>query len=161
MKKKLALCGIILLAKVFVVDFFVVSGVSMESAVRDKSIVAVNKAAYGLLNPATRKFFLSWAKPKKGDIVFFDLNGRTIVKRCAAVEGTPLSYSNETLAGGGFWLSFGGEKIPLNEGQYQRMKSSGKVPAGTILAVGDNYEKSFDSRNYGFVPVECGLGKAF
>ena len=53
----------------------------------------------------------------------------------------------------------GGKKIPLTEYQYQRIKYDSFVPENTILAVGDNYEKSVDSRDYGFVPTKNILGK--
>ena len=49
--------------------------------------------------------------------------------------------------------------IPLTEIQYANLKKSQKVPEGYILAVGDNYAQSFDSRNYGFVSVKNILGK--
>lgn len=153
-------CAVVV-AKLFFIDFFVVSGVSMEGALNDKSFVAVNKIAYGLVNPVTQKLIFSWRNPSPGDVIFFNLDGKTIVKRCVATAGTNLFYTNESLSGGGFWLCFNDKKIPLNESQYQRLKSSAQVPSGMVLAVGDNYDKSFDSRNYGFVSLDCILGRAF
>ena len=40
-----------------------------------------------------------------------------------------------------------------------RLKDAAQVPDGYILAVGDNYEVSVDSRDYGFVSVKNVLGK--
>ena len=56
-------------------------------------------------------------------------------------------------------LNVNEKKIPLTEAQYQKRKHNGQVPQGMILAVGDNYPDSVDSRDYGFVPVENVLGR--
>ena len=51
------------------------------------------------------------------------------------------------------------KNIPLTESQYQRLKHNRQVPAGMVLAVGDNYADSVDSRDYGFVSVQNVLGR--
>ena len=51
------------------------------------------------------------------------------------------------------------KQIPLTKEQYFNLKNCLAVPEGYILAIGDNYETSFDSRNYGFIPVSNVLGK--
>ena len=38
-------------------------------------------------------------------------------------------------------------------------QNSAVVPEGYVLAIGDNYSQSIDSRTYGFVPVKNILGK--
>ena len=52
------------------------------------------------------------------------------------------------------------KSIPLTEQQYLNLKDIKKVPEGRILAVGDNYIESVDSRDYGFVSTANVLGKA-
>lgn len=153
----MALLAVLLILKSFVVDIFVVEGKSMEGAISEKSIVVENKLAYGLVNPFKMCYIVKWAEPRVGDVVFFPLDGKMILKRCLATEGTPLFYQNNN----GFFLYVNGNRIPLTESQYQRIKSSPEVPRGMILAIGDNYEQSIDSRNYGFVDTEYILGKAF
>ena len=53
----------------------------------------------------------------------------------------------------------GENKISLSESQYQRIKYSSYVPEGMILAIGDNYSESIDSRDYGFVSTKNILAK--
>ena len=53
-----------------------------------------------------------------------------------------------------------GQSFPLSEEQYENMRTIDSVPAGMILAIGDNSVSSIDSRNYGFIPVKNILGKA-
>lgn len=43
--------------------------------------------------------------------------------------------------------------IPLNQ------TNNNTVPEGTALVLGDNRRNSFDSENYGFVPIEYIIGK--
>ena len=83
-------------------------------------------------------------------------NNNIVVKRCVAVENTPLDY----LTNSGYILIVNSDKkIPLTREQYYNMHNCSEVPSGYILAIGDNFENSFDSRNYGFIPVSNVLGK--
>lgn len=147
------LLGVLL--KLFVVDFLTVSGTSMEPAVPDRSLVVVFKLAYGLVRPFGEELLVQWASPQEGDIVLYFYNNRAVIKRCIALGGDPLEFSVSS----GYSLYVEGKKIPLTEPQYQRIKHSAFVPEGMILAVGDNYTDSVDSRDYGFVPEKNILGK--
>ena len=144
-----------ILLKLFICDVLVVSGVSMEPAVQDGSIVFVSKLAYGIPKPFGVDLLIQWALPRRGDVVVYIYNDRTVIKRCVGTEGDPLDFS----AGSEYSLLVAGEKIPLTEAQYQRIKHSTRGPDGMILAVGDNYLESVDSRDYGFVAVQNILGK--
>ena len=119
------------------------------------SYVLVNKLAYGLVKPGSASFFVSWAEPKAGDIVIYLHANRIVVKRCAAVAGAHLEYS----ANSGYSLFVGDLKIELTKEQYELMRASSRVPDGYILALGDNYAESIDSRNYGFVSVKNVVGR--
>lgn len=147
------LIGILL--KLFVIDILHVSGTSMVPAIKDKSIVVVNKLAYGIVSPTKGKLFAQWSSPRPDDIVIYLYNNKIVVKRCVAVSSTPLEYSTDPL----YTLCVGDKLIPLSESQYKRMKNSDVVPAGYILAVGDNYDVSVDSRTYGFVSEKNILGR--
>ncbi|MBR6152876.1 MAG: signal peptidase I [Treponema sp.] len=141
--------------KFFVLDILKVEGVSMEPAFKDKSSVFVNKLAYGLDIPFGDSQFLSWSRPKVGDVVVFMKDGNLVVKRCAAISGMPLDYSFDS----GYNLSAGGKSYSLTALQYHLLVGNDHVPDGTILAIGDNEAKSIDSRDYGFVPEKNILGR--
>ncbi len=144
-----------LFLKLFVIDVLQVSGSSMEDTIHDESVIAVNRLAYGISLPFSSSLIVQWKKPQCGDIVIYLYNNKIVVKRCVAAEGDALDYSVDS----GYSLLTGGNKITLTFQQYEQMKNSHYVPEGYILAVGDNYSKSIDSRTYGFVPAKNILGK--
>ena len=144
-----------LILKLFVIEFLHVSGTSMENAIQDRSTVAVNKLAYGLVKPFSDSLLIQWKKPAVNDIVIYLYNDKIVVKRCIACEGQSLEYSENPV----YTLKTGDKEIPLTENQYLRFKDIPQVPEGYILAVGDNYGVSVDSRDYGFVSVKNVLGR--
>lgn len=141
--------------RVFIINVEKVSGTSMEPSIQEGETVFVNKLAYGIANPVTGKLVVQWAEPEIGDIIVYYMNNKLIMKRCVGTENMPLDFSKDS----GYSFTVGGTEIPLTEQQYQRMKYDTSVPAGTVLAVGDNYEESVDSRTYGFIEVNCIIGK--
>lgn len=143
------------LIKFCIIDILHVSGRSMLPALTDGSTLIVNKLAYGLNLPYGGRLLVQWAEPKADDIVIYLYDNKIVVKRCVATAGTPLEYSDNPV----YTLRTGGREITLSESQYQNMKTSTVVPAGYILAVGDNYDESVDSRTYGFVSTRNVLGK--
>ncbi len=146
-----------LFCKVFILDVYRVSGSSMEECLENGQVIFVNKLAYGLQNPFKPELLFCWRKPRKNDVVIYMYRNSWVVKRCVAVEGDPLEYSSNSE----YNLLVGKRKIALNSIQYHRMKSSLAVPHGYVLAVGDNYERSYDSRDYGFVPQKNILAQVF
>lgn len=141
--------------KLFVVDILHVKGTSMQPSLKDGQTVIVNKLSYGIVKPFSDTLITEWSEPKVNDIVIYLYNNKIVVKRCLAVQDTPLEYSVDS----GYTLIVGTTKIPLTDLQYHRMQSSMVVPKGMILAIGDNFAQSIDSRTYGFVPVRNIIGK--
>ena len=127
-----------ILIKLFALDILHVAGSSMKPAINDGDIVLVNKLAYGIVKPGSREFYVQWAEPKNDDVVIYLHDNKIVIKRCAATSGTPLEYSKD---------------------QYDAMHTSPRVPEGYILALGDNYDESIDSRSYGFVSVKNIVGR--
>jgi signal peptidase I len=147
------LCGIII--KLFVLDILVISGPSMESTLTQGDYLFVNKLSFGVVKPFAGELLCQWATPKRNDVIIYLYNDRVVVKRCVAVAGDTLDF----FFGSQYSFSVNGFEIPLTEHQYQRIKHSSRVPEGMVLAVGDNYSDSIDSRDYGFVPVRNIMGK--
>lgn len=147
------ICGIVL--KLFFFDIMRVSGTSMEPAIHDKGHVIINKITYGLVRPFGEDLLLQWNTPKVGDIVAYFHNNKLVIKRCVGCQGDSIDFYTDL----GYSLSVNGRKIPLTETQYQRLKHNKTVPEDMILAVGDNYEVSVDSRDYGFIFVDNIIGR--
>lgn len=142
--------------KLFVFESLTVQGTSMAPFLSDKQTIFVNKLAYGIPNPFGSNLIIQWAKPKEDDIVIYLYNNNLVVKRCVATEGATLDY----LTNSEYILLVNLTKqILLSEEQYTNLQYCSVVPEGYILAVGDNYKESYDSRNYGFIPVSNVLGK--
>ena len=141
--------------KFFMLDFMRVSGSSMENTIHDNSVISVSRIAFGISLPFSDTLLVQWNEPKRNDIVIYLYNNKIVVKRCVAVAGDSLDYSADSQ----YILFTGGHEITLTAEQYECMKNSDVVPEGYILAIGDNYSKSIDSRTYGFVPVKNILGK--
>ena len=153
----LILLGILLgiFIKLFILDILQVSGASMEGTISNEGVIAVNRLAYGFSFPFTSSLVTQWKKPERDDIVIYLYNNKIVVKRCVAIEGDSLDYKQES----GYILLTGGKEITLTFQQYEHMKNYSSVPEGYVLAIGDNYPKSVDSRTYGFVPIKNILGK--
>lgn len=144
-----------LLIKLFAFEVLTVSGRSMIPALQDGDKIFINRLQFGLAEPFGSKLLIQWAKPKQNDIVIFLYDNKIVVKRCVAIEGDKLEYSESS----DYTLTANDKEIPLTETQYENLKASSQVPEGYILAIGDNYEESVDSRTYGFVSVRNILGK--
>lgn len=147
------LCGLFI--KLFVLDWFHVSGKSMESTLKDGSTVFVSKISYGLTIPFTQNYFFRWAEPQKNDIVIFLHDNKIVIKRCVLTGGEKLDF----LADSQYSLIAGQYKIPLDHEQFEKLSQFEKVPEGYIFAVGDNYDQSIDSREYGFISIKNITGK--
>lgn len=155
--KKYFIIGIItaIFLKLFVVDLVKISGNSMEPALKDGNLAIVFKLAYGIPQPFGDKLLIQWKTPKENDVVIYLYNNNMVVKRCVAREHTPLEISSNTE----YSIIVGEKTIPLNDEQYEKIRYSKKVPEDRIMAVGDNYSQSVDSRNYGFIATNNILGK--
>jgi signal peptidase I len=147
------------LVKLFDFDLLVIAGPSMLPGLAEGRTLPVLRCAYGLPVPFGATLLVRWGSPAPGDVVLYRLQGRTVVKRCVAVGGDALAFFAPSPYTGSYLCVVNGREIPLTEPQYQRLKHSPRVPAGTIFAVGDNPPSSLDSRDYGFVNADDILGR--
>jgi len=77
-----------LLIKLFLFDFIIVEGSSMEPALRSGSLLVVNRLQYGLRFPGQPGYIVRWAAPKEGElVVFYAPSGEIAVKRCGGLIG--------------------------------------------------------------------------
>jgi len=140
---------IALVVKAFVLDAAVVDGRSMLPLLRPGSVVLVLRCAYGIRSPASGGYLLRWASPGRGDVVVAvdPMNGRTVVKRTAAVGPLRLEAKGSELHAAGI-------EIPLDEEGARRWQSGLSLRDGQLFLMGDNPPESMDSRSYG--PVDAG-----
>ena len=72
-----------LFLKLFILDFMVVDGYSMDPAIKPGTVVLVCRIFYGIKLPFSKNYLISWGRgPGEGDIVvFYTPMGEIAVKR--------------------------------------------------------------------------------
>lgn len=155
---------LLFLTKNFILDVKYVNGQSMYPSLKNGDIIFVFKLAYGIKEPFKNKYIIRWASPQKDDIVIFIKNGHYTVKRCSLNSNQPIEFFkyfsyNENL---NYAIKIDGKLIPLSGVQFRNlggMSEQQLVPNKAILALGDNFAYSYDSRDYGFILIDGIIGK--
>lgn len=158
-----------LVIRTFVVQAFKIPSGSMEDTLAIGDHILVNKFIYGTKIPFTDKRVLTIRDPKRGDVVVFEYPedpSKDFIKRVVGlpgdvvegrdkkifVNGTPYENPHEVHK----------EKEIIPKAQNPR-DSFGPVtvPAGSYFVMGDNRDRSYDSRFWGFVKNDKLKGLAF
>jgi len=106
-----------LVIKLFLFDFIIAEGNSMEPAIQSGSILVVNRLQYGLRFPGQTGYLIRWAAPRQGElVVFYTPSGDIAVKRC------------NDLAGGGEFIAQGDNSL-----QSYDSRSYGPVSADATI----------------------------
>ncbi len=157
------------LIRTFVVQAFKIPSGSMEPTLEIGDHILVNKFIYGIKIPFTSIRLFPLEKPKRGDVVVFIYPldpSKDFIKRVVAVEGDTVQIVNKKLI-------INGAEVPDPHAVYkddtifppevQKRDNFGPVtvPKGCLFVLGDNRDRSLDSRFWGFVPIEDLRGKAF
>jgi signal peptidase I len=122
----------------------------------DGQVLFVNRLAYGLQGPIIGEYLWIWKAPNLGDpvVVRRPEAGAWVVKRVAGLPGMALKVA-------GHRLTLGGRTVPLSPAQEYWLSACPQVPEGTLFVLGDNLDRSTDSRDWGFVPFHDVLGRSF
>ncbi|BBH20896.1 signal peptidase I [Paenibacillus baekrokdamisoli] len=164
--KALAIAALLVLViRYFLFAPFIVDGPSMQPTFYTGERLIVNKIIYDI------------RQPKRGEVVVFHVpeEGRDFIKRVIGVPGDKVKYEGDN-------LYINGKKVdePYLKQSIAEAKANGQifnnngpdkdfpnenfktdiVPAGSILAFGDNRRDSKDSRMIGFVPMSRIVGRA-
>ncbi len=152
-----------------IIEAFKIPSGSMIPTLQIGDYLLVNKLAYGIRLPFVDNAVYEYSKPKRGDIVVFtkeDIDSEeeenmNFIKRVIAVEGDKVSLKNMIVYINGEpthedyaqWV-YGG----LPSGEFDEIT----VPKGHIFLLGDNRDRSKDSRywNSHFLPTKRVKGKA-
>ena len=180
---------IIFIFRGFLIGNFFIPSASMMPTLPIGSFILVNKSAYGIRNPITNEMWISFGKPKRGDIVVFKfpVNPKIdFIKRIIGLSGDVISYKNKQLSVNGIIIKKTGCKVhnvrhyntdtvnltcyeylndKLHETNIINTQSSTdfielRVPKGMYFVMGDNRDNSHDSRYWGFVKDEEIIGQA-
>jgi signal peptidase I len=132
-----------------------VKGPSMVPSYADGQVLFVNRLAYGLQSPIIGHYLWMWKAPLVGDpVVVRKPDGQWVVKRIAGLPGMPMKVTGHS-------LELGTREVSLSPSQEYWLSSCPNVPGGSVFVLGDNSDRSQDSRDWGFVAVSDVLGRAF
>ncbi len=101
---------------------------------------------------------------QRGDIVIFKPPNeikKDYIKRCIATPGDELHIKNNSVFVNGKKLHEPYTKGITTYDGFRDKKIEGIVPKGMVVVLGDNRENSYDSRGFGYLPIERIKGKAF
>lgn len=154
----------------FIIQAYYIPTGSMEDTLLIGDHLLVEKITYGPIIPKMIGMknqihldFLGIRKMQRGDIIIFRPPGeeeKDFIKRCIAVEGDEYHIRD-----GRVWINGKPIDEPYVKGLtsyrgFSEKRIEGIVPKNTVIAMGDNRENSFDSRGFGYLPVERIKGKA-
>ena len=157
---------IALFIRAFVVQAFKIPSGSMEPTLLVGDHLLVNKFIYGIKLPFIDRKFLIYKEPQRGDIVVFIFpkdKKKDFIKRVVGAPGDTVEIRRKK-------IYINGKLWDDPYGVYCDAEATGLVPRDNfgpvvvptehVLVMGDNRDRSFDSRFWGFVPFDQIKGKA-
>lgn len=164
-----------ILLRMFVVEFVTGEGRSMQPTLPSSSYLVVDKFHYGIRFPLLNLWPVKLNEPDYGDIVLaLSPDKDWVIKRVVATEGDIVEILGPDL------IYVNGVKLPVYNNMFEDSKESiylsnvsmkevahkrfkqykmWKVPPNRVFLVGDNYQLSYDSRDFGPVMDSYIVGK--
>ena len=174
----------VLIIRSFIVEPFRIPSGSMIPTLVPGDFILVNKFSYGLRLPVLHTQIFGSGQPERGDVVVFrypEDPSQDYIKRIVALPGDDIRYEDKK-------LYINGQAVPQEllghyppdpaavvkmehletvEHKILLYRNGGaggftfRVPQGEYFAMGDNRDRSSDSRYWGPVPSGNLVGKAF
>lgn len=181
---------VVLLLRSFVVEPFRIPSGSMLPTLTVGDFILVNKYSYGLRLPVLHEKFLEVGEPARGDVAVFRYPpdpSKDYIKRIVGLPGDEIRYEDKILYINGkrvptddvtLYTGYGAGALgvptlemteTLGDLQHQilvvprRLEPDlrQRIPPGHYFVMGDNRDNSADSREWGLVPEENLVGRAF
>ena len=159
-----------LVIRTFIVQAFKIPSGSMEDTLAIGDHILVNKFIYGSKIPFTGgDRILKLRDPRRGDVIVFEYPEdptKDFIKRVIGTPGDTIEvkdkhvYVNGTVYNNPHEVHKESETIP-KEANPRDFKDPVKVPPGNYFVMGDNRDRSYDSRFWGFVSMDKIKGLAF
>lgn len=158
-----------LVIRTFVVQAFKIPSGSMEPTLLIGDQILVNKFIYGVKIPFIKKKILAFKKPRRGDVIVFTYpedRSKDFIKRVIGVEGDRIEIIDKKIYinGKSFNDPWGNYEDPeIRSGSFDKRDNFGPyvVPRNHVFVMGDNRDRSYDSRFWGPVNIDEIKGKAF
>jgi len=159
---------IALVVRTLVIQAFKIPSSSMEDTLLIGDHIFVNKFLYGYHIPFTKGRVFQFQVPRRGDIVVFvfpEDKKKDFIKRVIGVQGDTVEVRQKRVFVNGQPL--GETYVRFADGDmidgFVRARDNlppVKVPPGKLFVMGDNRDRSYDSRFWGFVDLDAVIGKA-
>ncbi|MEA3465778.1 MAG: signal peptidase I [Thermodesulfobacteriota bacterium] len=169
-----------LIIRTFVVQAFKIPSGSMEDTLLVGDHLLVCKFIYGTKIPFMDQFVLPLTEPKRGDVIVFEfpedegkpwLQRRDFIKRVVGIPGDVIEVRNKNVYVNGkhqlleqeihkesSLILPGTQTSPRDRRDFMPTVT---VPESQYFVMGDNRDRSYDSRFWGFVDRSKIKGKAF
>jgi signal peptidase I len=123
----------------------------------------VNKFIYGIKMPYFRNTIIPITDPQRGDIIVFIYpkdRSLDFIKRVIGISGDTIEIKDKKIFINGKLFE---DKKGIYTDSAQQRDNFGPVtvPKDSLFVLGDNRDKSMDSRFWGFVDLKDVQGKAF
>jgi len=161
-----------LVIRAFLVQAFSIPSGSMQPTLLIGDYLLVNKFTYGIRNPLTNKVWIPISTPQRGDVVVFIFPqdpSKDYIKRVIGLPGDRIQIINKKVSINGKVYAtpeavyVDPMVIPSPHGPTESARDNMGpvvVPANSYFVMGDNRDQSYDSRFWGFVPMDNLRGKA-
>jgi len=158
-----------LVIRTFIVQAFKIPSGSMEDTLAIGDHILVNKFIFGSKIPFTDSRILTIRDPRQGDVIVFEYPedpSKDFIKRIVGGPGDTVEvkekrvYVNGKLYANPHEVHKEADIVP-KEMNPRDNKAAVKVPEGSYFVMGDNRDRSYDSRFWGYVKSEQIKGLAF
>ena len=172
----------VLVIRSFIFEPFRIPSGSMMPTLLEGDFIFVKKYSYGLRLPVTETKVIETGNPERGDVIVFRLPSDpsiNYIKRVIGLPGDTVVYERHR-------LTINGEKVDLTQSddaswsaplfvedldgrvhdilvtnpEYSTRDNTYIVPEGHYFVMGDNRDRSKDSRFIGAIPEEFLVGEA-
>ena len=172
----------VLIIRSFIFEPFRIPSGSMMPTLLEGDFIFVKKYSYGLRLPVTETKIIETGSPKRGDVIVFRLPSNpsiNYIKRVIGLPGDTISYERQRITVNGELMPFEitgevfvgapvysedlsgrvHETLIFDPG-YSKMDGRYVVPEGEYFVMGDNRDRSKDSRFIGAIPERYLVGEA-
>jgi signal peptidase I len=158
-----------LFIRTFIVQAFKIPSGSMLPTLQIGDHILVNKFRYGIRIPLVSKRVLKFADPRRGDIIVFIYpvdTQKDFIKRVIGEPGDVIEIKHKQLYVNDQKIEDAWAHFVEGPGDQSRLTPRDNygpvtVPPDKVFVMGDNRDRSYDSRFWGFVPLDDVKGKAF
>jgi len=158
-----------LFIRTFIVQAFKIPSGSMIPTLLIGDHILVNKLSYGVRIPFLERYLIDYTKPERGDVVVFifpEDHSKDFIKRVIGVAGDSVEVRAKKIYINGkpvedphaHFAGYDPQAGGAGSGDDYGPKT---VPENHIFVMGDNRDRSYDSRFWGYVNLNDVRGKAF